>query len=329
MEDLGHYLANYSAAQCMQWGLLQGCGYVKTRCGAGGADRAAVVDAMDECEGRPVWLAIDDPLLAAKCAGGIAPCATVALNGYQSADGVKKCNAQCYTGATPITGAPACTVKPAAAVEGAETSEFMGREISAHWMQYLWIAVWVLGAIFVLGCARVFLCPKEGSKLFMNLTSTIMITAGLALFVVSLIGYLNLAVPYISMVAIEVEALMGVVMLYVIGIVGGVIMLVGLTTLMGICCKSACLLVVMQMFWIVLLLAQVTRSHYHCLPLPLPPPPPPPLSTHPSPCCSRRSPSPSSSSTGCRRSTTSRPTRSPTCRASETASTRASSAPTR
>ena len=150
MEDLGHYLANYSAAQCMQWGLLQGCGYVKTRCGAGGADRAAVVDAMDECEGRPVWLAIDDPLLAAKCAGGIAPCATVALNGYQSADGVKKCNAQCYTGATPITGAPACTVKPAAAVEGAETSEFMGREISAHWMQYLWIAVWVLGAIFVL-----------------------------------------------------------------------------------------------------------------------------------------------------------------------------------
>ena len=260
MEDLGHYLANYSAAQCMQWGLLQGCGYVKTRCGAGGADRAAVVDAMDECEGRPVWLAIDDPLLAAKCAGGIAPCATVALNGYQSADGVKKCNAQCYTGATPITGAPACTVKPAAAVEGAETSEFMGREISAHWMQYLWIAVWVLGAIFVLGCARVFLCPKEGSKLFMNLTSTIMITAGLALFVVSLIGYLNLAVPYISMVAIEVEALMGVVMLYVIGIVGGVIMLVGLTTLLGICCKSACLLIVMQMFWIVLLLAQVALA---------------------------------------------------------------------
>ena len=53
---------------------------------------------------------------------------------------------------------------------------------------------------------------------------------------------------------------MGVVMLYVIGIVGGVIMLVGLTTLLGICCKSACLLVVMQMFWIVLLLAQIALA---------------------------------------------------------------------
>ena len=90
-------------------------------------------------------------------------------------------------------------------------------------MQYLWIAVWVSTSSSWL---RARLLPEGGSKLFMNLTSTIMITAGLALFVVSLIGHFNLAVPYISMVAIEVEALMGVVML-TIGIVGGVIMLVG------------------------------------------------------------------------------------------------------
>ena len=33
MEDLGFYLANYSAADCMLWGYHQGCNYVKTRCG--------------------------------------------------------------------------------------------------------------------------------------------------------------------------------------------------------------------------------------------------------------------------------------------------------
>ena len=146
----------------------------------------------------------------------------------------------------------------------------------------------------------------------MNPTSAIMITAA-SRFVT------NLAVPYISWWQSR-WALMGVVMLYVIGIVGGVIMLVGLTTLLGIRCKSACLLVVMQMFWIVLLLAQVTGSHYHCHRRLLPPP----LIPFPAP---RRSPSPSSSSTGCRPSTTSRPTRS--SRASATASTRGSWAPTR
>ena len=32
LEDLGFYVANYSAAQPMRWGLHQGCTFVKTRC---------------------------------------------------------------------------------------------------------------------------------------------------------------------------------------------------------------------------------------------------------------------------------------------------------
>lgn len=32
MEDLGHYLANYSQAGCMHWGRQQGCDFVRTRC---------------------------------------------------------------------------------------------------------------------------------------------------------------------------------------------------------------------------------------------------------------------------------------------------------
>ena len=41
MEDLGFYLANYSAAQCMSWGHFQGCGFVSTRCAAISNDQLA------------------------------------------------------------------------------------------------------------------------------------------------------------------------------------------------------------------------------------------------------------------------------------------------
>ena len=159
MEDLGHYLANYAAALCLEWGLLQGCVYDTTRCGAGGPAGAAVVDAMDECEGRPVWLAIDDPLLAAKCAGGIAPCATVALNGYQSADGVKSAKLHRRHADHRRAGVHG---EAGGGSRGAGPRVHGARDL-AHWMQYLWIAVWVLGAIFVLGCARLPL-PEGGSK---------------------------------------------------------------------------------------------------------------------------------------------------------------------
>ena len=41
MEDLGFYLANYSAAQCMSWGHFQGCGFVTSRCAAIANDQLA------------------------------------------------------------------------------------------------------------------------------------------------------------------------------------------------------------------------------------------------------------------------------------------------
>ena len=34
LEDLGHYVANYSKTACMWWGRNQGCAFVRSRCGA-------------------------------------------------------------------------------------------------------------------------------------------------------------------------------------------------------------------------------------------------------------------------------------------------------
>ena len=42
MEDLGHYLGNYSNAQCMYWGLNQGCDFVSSRCGTRRDDMTGV-----------------------------------------------------------------------------------------------------------------------------------------------------------------------------------------------------------------------------------------------------------------------------------------------
>ena len=111
MEDLGWYLANYSAAECMAWGYQQGCDYVKTRCGRATNDlsqRTSDEKGQAECRGGD-W---DRPnkYLASKCEGGLTPCRQRPDQPEFHFNGTM-CNAQCYTGATPITGAPACTVE--------------------------------------------------------------------------------------------------------------------------------------------------------------------------------------------------------------------------
>lgn len=80
MEDLGFYLANYSAAGCMSWGRQQGCAYVNRRCGVQIHDGSAYVlndgNGRDRCSGDPFWGRTSDPYLAARCSRGIDPCDT-------------------------------------------------------------------------------------------------------------------------------------------------------------------------------------------------------------------------------------------------------------
>ena len=126
MEDLGWYLANYSAAQCMSWGYQQGCDYVKTRCGRGINDLSQKVpcpelpceEGPDDCKGEGSW-SHPDPYLADKCEKGINPCSQGSDNQeFPFNQATFMCNAQCYTGAdregcAPCTPAPAASTAPA------------------------------------------------------------------------------------------------------------------------------------------------------------------------------------------------------------------------
>jgi hypothetical protein len=51
MEDMGHYKANYTAAQCMRWGKAQGCDFVSSRCGTRTDDHSIEVPAAQVTTG--------------------------------------------------------------------------------------------------------------------------------------------------------------------------------------------------------------------------------------------------------------------------------------
>ena len=55
MEELGHYKAEYSNAQCMLWGRNQGCAFVESRCGARTDDLGVVITGSQTCA-RPYLL---------------------------------------------------------------------------------------------------------------------------------------------------------------------------------------------------------------------------------------------------------------------------------
>ena len=252
MEDLGYYLGNYSAAQCMAWGRSQGCNYVLTRCGAQIDDRSAMPSSAAECEGDPRWGAIPDELLAAKCAGGATPCESTAASGYLVGDdGVALCNNQCYAGARDD-----CAAAPTSALEGAGESEFMGMTVSRHWLQYLWLGVIGLSGLMAVGVCRTMFCPKEGSTYIMGFVSLLMLLVGAGLSGLFLIAALAIEVhSTVDLWAVEIDTFLDAAAVYVLLGLGGTLMVVGFATLCGMCCRSRCLLLTMFVFWVLLLLA--------------------------------------------------------------------------
>mmetsp|Transcript_16451 Transcript_16451/g.53644 ORF Transcript_16451/g.53644 Transcript_16451/m.53644 type:complete len:944 (+) Transcript_16451:1-2832(+) len=178
MEDLGFYLANYSAVNCMSWGYQQGCGFVLSRCGTYGAGRSIRLTddplLASKCDGDPHWGENPDAYLNQKCQFGVDPCSRSTYAG--SFNGVQ-CDVQCYTG-TAITRSD-CTYVPPGEVGSAG---YGGRPpVEDHWMQWLWLAVWVAGALVVVACARTCLCPRPGSVVVLVTLSSLIGLAGLVL----------------------------------------------------------------------------------------------------------------------------------------------------
>lgn len=92
MEDLGFYVANYSAADCMRWGRGQGCAFVRTRCGTMRDDRSVAVSAASDCVDASLWSSQIFPGEPGKCSS-LQPCAGGA--GLETIDGSQMCNAMC------------------------------------------------------------------------------------------------------------------------------------------------------------------------------------------------------------------------------------------
>jgi len=248
MEDLGHYVANYSAAQCMHWGRAQGCDFVKSRCGVLQDERSAVTASAEDCKGDPVWAtpyipAIDN-YLSAKCARGLTPCDTLSRSGFQlMQDGTKVCNAQCHTS---LEGRSDCSAGPSEPVEG--TSEKMERLVEENWQQFLWLLVWLLGVIFAASCARAVACPKQGSK-------------GIVICLSMLLGFvggifLGCAAYGLFYDFEFVSGFVGVPTLYGLASIGGALVVLLLLTLFAVCCSSRCLLLLVFLLYIFFVLIQ-------------------------------------------------------------------------
>ena len=124
MEDLGFYLANYSAAECMSWGHKQGCSYVRSRCGVGMHDQSHFFTParLSQCRGDPYWSSHPDSYLTSKCTSGNDPCSTSQQAGYDGAvtlpDGRRgaKCDSQCYYGDSGVS-REGCSTPPSSEVE--------------------------------------------------------------------------------------------------------------------------------------------------------------------------------------------------------------------
>jgi len=170
----------------MSWGYQQGCAFVKSRCGtyAAGASVTALQDpaVATVCDGDPRWAAYNDPYLAEKCEYGVDPCNSARFNGGTS------CDVQCYTG----TAVPRddCIFVPPGAVGSAGSGQ--RGVLAEYWMQWLWLGVWILGALVVVGCIRSCLCPMPGSVPILATLSVLLLLVGFALAAASVyIGYFD------------------------------------------------------------------------------------------------------------------------------------------
>ena len=247
MEDLGYYLANYSAANCMHWGAKQGCDYVVTRCSEGFDDSSAPTESEEDCRGNPVWPARPLPIIDRHCDGKNDPCSGSLENGYVvTADGRKFCNAQCNTKWLDSN----CTVGPATPV-GASKSGSLGEGLANFWYQWLWLLVWVLGVFFIFGWARMACCPARGSTTIAGWLSFVVwaFGAGMLGFSVWALFFTDIFNPFLGFAG-----------LWVLFGLGLMLIIIASLTCIGICCKSRLILTVVAFTLSILLIAQVVLT---------------------------------------------------------------------
>lgn len=256
MEDLGHYRANYSAADCISWGRSAGCGFVTSRCGEEVADQSEVPESAEQCGGDPGWAYEHDAYLDAKCSGGVAPCATLAFAGYSNVGGVRTCNAQCYTGPRADCREQ---LAPSGDVEEAADSVLLGRKVSASWMQWALLGIYAAIAATSIVFVRSWCCPPEGSAALMYAASSLLVVAGAAGVLLSAVALHDLEWhDHLSLAAEQLKLVGGKSAQLGVGIACGVLLANGVATTLGIAVRrhecARVLLLGSFAFWLLLLL---------------------------------------------------------------------------
>lgn len=247
MEDLGFYLANYSAAGCMAWGYQQGCGFVTSRCGVYPETGVRVTVAEDphvarHCGGDPAWPAWLDPYLQQKCGYGADPCGSFSYAGGFDRDG---CDAQCYTGTAPgalaLTGRTDCARHPGPSRAGtlAESSAYA---LGLSFTTWLWGGILVLlvlvGAAVAFRCCGSCLAPAQGSAGLLTVLSAAIGGGGVALSATAT----ALALGGTSATLMGDTPLFGHPSLVGAAVTGGGVAITSLLTLLGVCLTSPRLL---------------------------------------------------------------------------------------
>ena len=164
LEDLGFYLADYSKADCMQWGRMQGCGFVTSRCGKAVHDQSASlsVAAPTRCAGPSWWRAYADNYLGAKCQFGFDPCTE--NSGYSSTGPV--CDQQCVSD-PDAPGDSTCSTPPSEELESASDGVFedlQGQMTSVQWEAWLIPCVWLLGLFCLVHTLQSRVCPRFSAR---------------------------------------------------------------------------------------------------------------------------------------------------------------------
>eukprot|EP00931_Biecheleriopsis_adriatica_P043821 TRINITY_DN25040_c0_g1_i2.p1 TRINITY_DN25040_c0_g1~~TRINITY_DN25040_c0_g1_i2.p1 ORF type:complete len:705 (+),score=131.91 TRINITY_DN25040_c0_g1_i2:721-2835(+) len=198
-EDTGHYVANYSHADCIHWGHARGCPFVASRCEERPhAGAVTGLTATSNCERQ--WSTDFSPDNAA----ALQKCAPACSGSSRVEGGRSTCDAECFTGSASeleAAGFGSCREKPAGDVPSAGpegwaqdlASQALGIDECFKSLEsegclesvisLSWLALVPLNIIFWGLCCKSLLCPagkeSRSKKIFYVLTSLVLIS-GLA-----------------------------------------------------------------------------------------------------------------------------------------------------
>eukprot|EP00933_Yihiella_yeosuensis_P045305 TRINITY_DN40672_c0_g1_i1.p1 TRINITY_DN40672_c0_g1~~TRINITY_DN40672_c0_g1_i1.p1 ORF type:complete len:967 (+),score=140.31 TRINITY_DN40672_c0_g1_i1:161-3061(+) len=198
-EDTGHYVANYSNADCISWGQGRGCPFVLSRCEVRPSKEVVTgLSASRDCD--RTWSSTHSP----NSADALAKCAPTNC-GSRLVAGRQTCDVECFAGEAASSN---CRAGPAGAVAAAgvagwisnlqtDIANFDGSFESLYDLALLILIPLTLCSVGVLG--KQIFCPsgqpKRSKAVFYSLT-VLVFSGGLAIVILVTLGLLDKTKSY-------------------------------------------------------------------------------------------------------------------------------------